>query len=528
MTASPDAAPDPAAFADALAKVQPLIDADPPIDPTALAEALQIAAVASLGLGRADDAEAYWRRSIAANPAFVDAYMNLGTLLAGLNRRHDLAALFTQLCAARPDLADAHNELGSALQNLGRFDEAAAAYRAAAQLAPNRFEFHHNLGTVLRPLDRWDEAAAAYRQALALRPGAFMTLNNLGNVLRTLGHRPEAEAAFRDALAHRSDFHMAKLGLATLLLDMGRYDEGWPLYENRYADPSSVQYKTAASIGCARWQGEPLAGKALLVWQEGGLGDVIQFSRYFSRLKAQGAARIVCVCAPALHRLLATVEGIEAVLDFDAGWACAAQFDCWTSLMSAPLYLHTTVDTIPAPVNLRPAESLIDTWRPRLAALPAGRKIGLVWKGNPLHGNDAHRSLPSLATLAPLWRLPNVSFVSLQKGPGESEALSPPAQQPLLHLGSDVADMADTAAIVAQLDLVICVDTSVAHLAASVGTPCWVMLPARDTDWRWMNHGDESPWYPHTMRLFRQTLNGTWADLVEQVRHACVACVASD
>jgi hypothetical protein len=191
--------------------------------------------------------------------------------------------------------------------------------------------------------------------------------------------------------------------------------------------------------------------------------------------------------------------------------------------LSAPLHLRTTVDTIPRPVRLAAEVSLVETWRPVLDALPPGRKIGLVWKGNAKHHNDANRSVSSLATLAPLWSVAGLSFVSLQKGQGEDEARNPPPDQPLLHVGSMVADLADSAAIVAQLDLVICVDTSIAHLAASLGKPCWVMLPEKDVDWRWMHERSDSPWYPHTLRLFRRERGEEWAATVERVRQACVA-----
>ena len=524
---APIAQPDQAArFADALAKVKPLLEMKPPLAEGHLAEALQIAAVSSLGLGRLDDAESYWRRSIDANPGFVDAYMNLGTLLKRLNRLHDLEALFRQLLEVRPDLADVHNQLGSMLQDQGRLSEAEAAYRQASLLRPDRVEFHYNLGVVLRPLGRWREAAQAYQRAVEMNPGLVMGYSNLGNVLKELGCLPEAENAYRNALAIRGDYHHAKFALATLLISTGRFEEGWQLYGERHEDPNSIQHRTQKVIGRPRWRGEALAGKRLLVWQEGGLGDAIHFGRYFSLLKAQGAAEIAFVCAPALQRLFATAEGVDVVLTHEAGRASSARYDYWTSPLSVPLYLGTTLEAIPAPIRLKPDPALVESWRVRLAGLPPGERIGLVWKGNARHQNDAHRSLRSLAMLAPLWSLPGVSFVSLQKGEGEDEALAPPVDQPLLHLGSDIGDMADTAAIVTQLDLVICVDTSIAHLAASVGTPCWVMLPAEEVDWRWMHERSDSPWYPGTIRLFRQPLGGEWPTLVEQVRQACAEAFA--
>jgi hypothetical protein len=319
----------------------------------------------------------------------------------------------------------------------------------------------------------------------------------------------------------RADYGEASFGLAVLLLGMGRFEEGWQLYESRYVQPTFVHHKTRAMLPCPQWAGTPLAGKSVLVWQEDGLGDMLQFSRYFSLLKAQGAARIAFVCAPALHRLMSRVDGVDEVLDHAGGHARATEFDCWTSLLSVPLYLRTTFDTIPRAVRLTVEPTFVERWRPVLDTLPPGRRIGLVWKGNAKHHNDANRSLPSLATLAPLWRVPGLSFVSLQKGQGEDEAREPPVDQPLLDLGTKVTDFADTAAIIAQLDLVICVDTSIAHLAASLGKQCWVMLPERDVDWRWLHDRDDSPWYPHTLRLFRRAPGEDWAASVERVAQAC-------
>jgi hypothetical protein len=224
---------------------------------------------------------------------------------------------------------------------------------------------------------------------------------------------------------------------------------------------------------------------------------------------------------PALHRLMAGIEGVDTVLDHATALPRVSGYDYWTSLLSAPLYLGTTLNTIPRAVPLVTDAALLLQWREVLNALPPGRKIGLVWKGNARHHNDMYRSMPSLATLAPLWSVPGLNFISLQKGQGEEEAQHPSADQPLLELGTKVNDLADTGAIIGQLDLVICVDTSIAHLAASLGKACWVMLPERDVDWRWMHERDDSPWYPQTLRLFRRAPGEAWSASVERVRQAC-------
>ncbi|MGF6724702.1 tetratricopeptide (TPR) repeat protein [Paraburkholderia sp. GAS41] len=472
---------------------------------------------------RLPEAELACRLAVTLRPNYTEAHNNLGIVLADLQRFSEAEACYRQAMAMRPDYAEAYYNLGIALDKLERVPEAEAAYREALRINPEGVEAHNNLGGVLQAQERWLEAAAAYRQALALRPELVESLYNLGTVLAQLHRLPEAEAAYRRAVAIREDYAEAQFALATLLISNGEFEEGWQRYEFRYRKDEVIYHRTPTLLPCPQWQGDSLEGKSLLVWQEDGLGDMLHFARYLPLLKAQGAAHITVACLAPLHRLMAAIEGVDAVMDHHGAAPRAAGFDYWTSLLSAPLHLNTTLDTIPPVDPVRPAESIVEQWRSRLATLPAGRKIGLVWKGNPKHHNDANRSLPSFATLAPLWSVPDLQFVSLQKGAGEDEVQSPPAGQPVLHLGSQTADMVDTAAIIAQLDLVICVDTSVAHLAATVGKPCWVMLPNQGLDWRWMHTRTDSPWYPQTMRLFRRAPDESWASVVERVRAACVA-----
>ncbi|WNC93844.1 tetratricopeptide repeat protein [Paraburkholderia sp. FT54] len=471
---------------------------------------------------RPAEAELAFRLALAIRPDYAEAHLNLGAVLTDLERLPEAETAYREAIAQRPDYVEAHYNLGVALCKLERLSEAESAYREAIRLRPDFVHAHNNLGCVLRRLDRLPAAVEAFEQALSARPDLAEAHYNLGAVRAQLMQLHEAENAYRRALALRADYGDAKFGLAVLLLGMGRFEEGWRLYECRYGLPGFVHRKTPAMLSCPQWQGDTLADKALLVWQEDGLGDMIQFSRYFALLKARGASRIAFACAPSLHRLMACVNGVDAVLDHDTAREQASAYDCWTSLLSAPLHLRTSVDTIPRPTRLAAEPALVERWRPMLDALPSGRKIGLVWRGNANHHNDAHRSIPSLAMLAPLWSVPGLSFVSLQKGRGEDEAANPPAAQPLLDLGSVVTDFADSAAIIEQLDLVICVDTSTAHLAASLGKPCWVMLPEKDIDWRWLQDRSDSPWYPHTLRLFRRAPGEDWSMPVERVRQACI------
>ncbi|WP_246791971.1 tetratricopeptide repeat protein [Burkholderia perseverans] len=421
-----------------------------------------------------------------------------------------------------PRSAHAHFELALSLVQENLYAEAEVEYRQVLQLMPSAAAAHSNLGNVLEVLDRLAEAETHVRIAAMLDPKLPEAHYNLGSITRQSGRFDEAEEAYRRALALRPDYPDAAFGLATLLLARGRFEEGWQRYESRYTHPRFVHADTLRRLACPQWRGEPLTGRAVLVWQEDGLGDMIQFARYLPMLKEAGAQQVTVACMRGLHRLLAGVHGVDAVLDHDAVQARDAHFDCWTSLMSAPAGFGTTLDTLPAPLAPPLDAALLAQWRVPLDMLAGRLKVGVVWRGNPRHHNDANRSLPSLATLAPLWAAPDIAFVSLQKGAGEAQAAQPPAGQPLLDLGSLVGDLADSAAIVAQLDLVIGVDTAMIHLAASLGVPCWVLLPSRDLDWRWMQGREDSPWYPGRMRLFRQWGDEGWTPVVARLGRALV------
>lgn len=490
-------------------------------------EALNNLGVLYRSRGRLPEAELACRLALQIRPAYAEALNNLGCVLTELKRLPEAESAYRQTLALRPAFADAHYNLGCVLHALDKPADAEAAYRHALLLAPDRVEAANNLGCALLAQARLHDALAAFQHALSLRDDIAETHFNIGSIVKELGELEQAEAAYRRALALRPEYGDAKFRLATLLISMGRFDEGFLLYECRYDMVGFAHHATQSMLQCPRWQGEPLAGKSLLVWQEDGLGDMLQFGRYLRLLKAQGVAHLAFACTAPLQRLFIDVDGVDAVLGHDEAAARAGAFDCWSSALSAPLYLGTTPDTIPPPLRVTLDPPRVAHWRARLASLDAGPRVGLVWKGNPKHQNDAHRSLPSLDTLAPLWSVPGVNFVSLQKGAGEDEALSAaltsPASLPILPLGTDLEDFTDTAAVISQLDLLICVDTSTAHLAASLGKPCWVLLPARDVDWRWMHGRDDSPWYPDTIRLFRRGSDESWLGVVERVRQACAA-----
>ncbi|MGC4075630.1 MAG: tetratricopeptide repeat protein [Rubrivivax sp.] len=420
-------------------------------------------------------------------------------------------AALREVIVLQPMLAEAHANLGLVLERAGRADDAEAAYREALAIAPQAAPIWGLLGTLLLTRRRRLDAELALTRAVALVPESPAAWTHLGLLHALGGVGRLAEGCHRRALELDPDHADATLNLATLLLRQGRWDEGWALFERRawYA-------ALAARLPMPRWGGEQLAGRSLLIGVEAGLGDMIQFVRYAAIAKAAGAGRVGVLAYPQLVRLFAGADGVDEVVPLSADIA-PGDWDLWAPPMSLPLHFGTRVDTVPAMLPyLRPDPASVVHWRTVLGDAGGRRRIGLVWRGNAGFETDAWRSLPSLATLAPLATLPGVQLVSLQKGTGEDEAAAPPLE--LLNPMPAVADLADTAALVENLDLVVSVDTAVAHLAGALGTPCALLLPDFNVDWRWLEGRADTPWYPEVMRLFRRPAVGRWDDVVAELR----------
>jgi tetratricopeptide (TPR) repeat protein len=418
-------------------------------------------------------------------------------------------ACFRQAIALDAGLAEAHANLGFLLDQQGERGQAEACYRQSLMLSDSA-QVQLNLGALLAAQGDFDGAQEAYSEALALQPESAPTWSNLGVLYLGAKREDEAERFLRQALALDPAFAKARFNLSYLLLRQGRFAEGWACLQARDWYRGLAEY-----LACPLWQGEPLAGKTLLIGYEAGHGDVIQFCRYAGVLKVLGTARITLICHPALKPLLASLAGVDEVLAFDDSIPRSA-WDFWTPLLSIPFHCQTREESIPARIPyLQPEPDRLARWAPRLPR--DGLRVGLVWKGNPKFENDADRSLERLDLLEPLGRVPGVRFISLQKGAGEDQAAQPPTGLPLLDLGAQMADFADAAALVAQMDLMICVDTAMAHLAGALGKPCWLLLPDHMTDWRWQSGRTDSPWYPGVLRLFRQPRRGDWAPVVAEL-----------
>jgi Tfp pilus assembly protein PilF len=420
------------------------------------------------------------------------------------------ADLYRRALQLDPAHADAMANLGCALRDLGRLEDAVITLCAALELKPRGGEIYSNLGNALKDMGRLTEAEAACRAALALMPGSPVVRFNLGCVLQDQRKFAEAEIFYRDAIASAPDYVRAHWNLGLALLAQGRFKEGWTEHEWRARTQRS--WSPALNFTEPAWKGEPLDGKTLLIHREQGLGDNIQFARYATLAAAQGA-RVVMLTYPGLARLFRTLPGVAEVV---ADGEPLPAFDLQAPILSLPHLFGTELETVPADIPyLRADPDQVATWRAKLAALP-GLKVGLVWAGGTRPDDpdwariDLRRSL-ALTQFAGISGLAGVSLVSLQKGESAAQA----AGFPIADFTDEIEDFADTAALVEALDLVISVDTAVAHLAGSLGKPVWI-LSRYDGCWRWLDNRDDSPWYP-TARLYRQTEPHRWPEVLVRI-----------
>jgi tetratricopeptide (TPR) repeat protein len=459
---------------------------------------------------RLDQAVVSYRTALALRPDHPQAHCNLGSALEDQGQMEDAAIAYRTALDLKPDFPEAHYNLGNVLRIQGRLDQAVTCFRHAVSHRPNFPEAHNNLGQVLNEPGELDQAIASYRSALDLKPDFPEAHNNLGKALGEQGQLDKAVACYRAALALRPDFPDAHHNLALVLLARGDMAAGWQEYEWRWKTPHTIDHHRA--FVQPRWRGEAADGKTLLIHAEQGFGDTVQFCRYASLAAARGLRVIMQVPKP-LVRLLHGLQGVDLVV---ANGDDPPAFDLHCPMLSLPLALGTTITTIPSAVpylHVDPAQAA--AWQARLAAMAGqGPRIGLVWAGDPgkSPGQAARDRRRSIAPdrLAPLFETPGLQFFSLQKdGP------LPPGNVPITDFMDEMDDFADTAALIANLDLVISVDTAVAHMAAALGKPVWVLY-GFEPDWRWLGGQSDSPWYP-ALRLYRQTNPGDWDGVLAEV-----------
>jgi tetratricopeptide (TPR) repeat protein len=466
-------------------------------------------------LGRLDDAVASYERALGLKPDHPQALNNRGNALQALRRFEPALASYHTATALKPDYVEAFNNRGVVLHELKRFDEALADYDRALALMPSCVEALYNRANALQAQDRFDAAIAGYDRALALRGEHAEAWYNRGNALKELGRIDEALTSYGKAQALKPDYVEAHWNEAYLRLLLGDFERGLAQSEWRWQN-AALELRPR-SFAQPLWRGtEPLEGRTILLYGDEGLGDAIFYCRYVPLLAARGA-RVVLEVEEPLRALLSGLAGVSRCV---SRAEAAPAFDLHCPISSLPLAFATRLATIPATIPYLVAPATSPRW-PALRAAKDRPRIGLAWSGNPRHRNDRNRSIP-LAAFAPLLDA-NATFVSLQKDVRPADAATLSELAPILDLGASLTDLADTAAVIAELDLVICADTSVAHLAGALGVPVWILLPFVP-DWRWQLGRDDSPWYP-TARLFRQDDQRDWHRVVRHVGKALRAFV---
>ena len=471
-------------------------------------------------LGRDEEAIESFDRVLAIKSSHIDALYNRASVLRKIGRLDEAIKGFNRVIALKPDHAKAHNNRGAALEASGRRADAIASYDRALAIDPNFVEALNNRANALLKDSRLEEAVTWYERASAIDPFHVELLTNLGTALSALGRYREALALTRRAAGVNPGFVNAQWNLALLELRLGDLAAGWQQYEWRWQRAENAN----RLVRCEQplWLGEtPIAGKTVYLHHEQGSGDTIQFARYAPLLVSQGA-RVILEVPPLLKTLIGCLRGPN--LEVIASGEKVPEFDVHAPLMSMPLAFRTELASIPAQIPyLSVAERQIACWREQL---PQGKglRVGFVWSGNATHRDDHNRSI-ALAKLLPLLDLPGLQFISLQKDLRESDAEVLKHNPRLIDFGGQFDGFDDTAAAVAAMDLVISVDTSVAHLAGALGKPVWVLLPFCP-DWRWLTEREDSPWYP-TARLFRQPAIGDWESVIAKVGAALKQCAQS-
>ncbi|UFZ02301.1 tetratricopeptide repeat protein [Bradyrhizobium ontarionense] len=470
--------------------------------------------------GRRDEAALAFEQALTLKPDLVEAANKAGAVHFDAGRYDEAIARFDRSLAVKPDQGGVLCLKGISLRRLRRYDEAQASGQRAHVLAPHDPDIANSYGCILQNLGRHGEAVAVFDRAIAIRPQTAEFHNHRGTSLAELHRFEEAFASFDRAVALKPDLADAHWNAALFRLMTGDFARGWAARE--WGRKCRAVGFVERSFDVPLWLADaPLAGKAILLHSDEGLGDTIQFARYATMVAAEGA-RVMLEVDAVLQPLLAGIDGVAQCLARGSDATPAIDYHC--PLSSLPLAFATRLDTIPAAPGYlpRPSAERRATWEQRLG--PHDRlRVGLVWSGNPAHLNDHNRSMP-FATLAPLFDV-DARFISLQKDARAADQALLATRNDILDVTADIRDFVDTAALIDGLDLVITVDTSVAHLAAALGKPTWIMLPYTP-DYRWLLGRDDSPWYP-SVRLFRQDDRRDYADVVARLRNALAQQVAA-
>ncbi len=450
------------------------------------------------------------------DPECHPAAVNLGQIYHQEQRLSEARKVLEQALAQRPDEPATLNNLALVLADMGAVSSALGLLHTARKVAPQDLDTGLNLGSLLQRAGRFEEAIEAYQPWTIQHPGYSELARNLAMAYQGAGQFESAIQCLSDAITvspHDGELHLAR---AMAWLAAGQFEAGWAEYEWRFETVKVPRREFPEPL----WEGGRLQGKTILVTAEQGYGDAFQFVRFLPLLKAQGA-RVLLECHPGMATILKPCPGADAVFERSPDGAVKQPFDCHVSLMSLPHRLNlggeTMADRTP---YLAVPEEMESKWAGVFSGV-TGLKIGFVWTGSQTNGAGQFRSCP-VEALTPLFSTPGSTWVSLQVGP-EGEGLLPYREKHpnLIALQEQLTDFAQTAAVITQLDLVITIDTAVAHLAGALGKPVWTMLPYM-ADWRWGHQGETSAWYP-TMRLFRQPRPGDWASVIQAIQAELLA-----
>lgn len=469
-----------------------------------------------LAQGRLDEAEAAARKALSLKADEAAPYNVLGAVLWARKNSAAARPCFEKALAFDSGPAEYHHNLALVLSDLGLLQEAVLCYQEAIKRKPDDPAFYDNLGLALCQLERSDEGVSCFQKALELDADFSSTHSNLGVYYTSIGHYEEARSHYQRALVKRESYPQARYNLGILELTCGDFQLGWELYESRLDCAELHLQRNAAGV---RWAGQPLLGKKIFVFAEQGLGDTLQFARYVPCLVEMGAS-VVFECQPPLLPLLKPCfETSPGIMVIARGSPEPINGDYYASLLSLPYLLETDVSSIPAvPPYLLSTAKARSHWEELFAPINSPR-IGVCWAGSATHKNDRNRSI-ALAQFANVAQGVDARFVSLYKASGELQSSINLAEKwpALIDFTDRFRDFLETAACIAQLDLVVTVDTSVAHVAAATGKPVWLLLPYVP-DWRWLLDRQDCPWYP-SMRLFRQPHPGAWEEVLAGVNVA--------
>lgn len=460
-------------------------------------------------LKRLHDALASYDRAIELNSDYVDAHYNRGVVLHDLKRYDDAMMAYDRVIALQPGYAAAYNNKGHIFQHFKRNPEALEGFEKAIQLNPDYAEAHYNRGFLLFKLHRQDESLDCFNRAIFLNPDYAEAYNGKGYLLHKYNRHDEAIECFEKAISLKPGYADAYANSSLSHLIRGDFEKGWPAYEWRLRRDEVLE--SARNFARPQWMGElPVSGKTILLHYEQGLGDTIQFCRY-ARMAADLGAEVILEVQPSLMRLLKDLDGVVTLVERGQQ---LPPFDLHCPLMSLPLAFRTDMDSIPAYSGyIAPDADNVKRWSEVLGH-KKGLRVGLMWSGSLTHINDHNRSIPLQQFIRMLPA--GVDLVSLQKEIRPEDLITLDAHPEILRIGEDMADFTDTAALCELVDIVLTVDTSVAHLAGAMGKPVWILLPF-NPDWRWLLEREDTPWYP-TAKLYRQMRTGDWDEVIEKVR----------